>query len=362
MRPLRVLLLHLETTTWRRARHWSYSAQLGIEEGFRANQIEFFTVTTPWFRQARQILRGQKFDQVWVEIGRQEYMDEDWLDWMASMAPIRIGMMFESLEHSTDEHLPAFRFRKERVLRRLRYITHVTACDEFDVDSLNSQGPVPSFWWPQAIPNRFIATEMVPPTSSHAIFCGSLYRDRVRFLNHPELNELIVYVRSPERGTVYPLLFNALHLPLRRNLKYFMPPSEFLLQGYLRALRFIREKSFVRWLKLLQSGCAVVNLPHLVKSYPGRVVEGMAAGRPVISWQIPDRPRTQALFEEGREILLFTNPSELAEQIRRVRSDAGLAQNIVSRATLKLKCFHTIEKRVRQVLDWIETGENPKFN
>ncbi|MHC4184678.1 MAG: hypothetical protein ACYSR4_01930, partial [Planctomycetota bacterium] len=41
---LRVLLFPLEFSTWKRASHWTYAAQLGLEEGFAANDVEFFTI------------------------------------------------------------------------------------------------------------------------------------------------------------------------------------------------------------------------------------------------------------------------------------------------------------------------------
>lgn len=358
---IKILLLHLETTLWRRARHWSYSAQLGIEEGFRANNVEFFTLTTPWFHRAPQILKGITFDQVWVEIGREEFMNDDWLEWMAGKAPVRVGMMFESLEPSTDEHPPAFRFRKKRVLRRLQYVTHVTASDEVDVHFINSQEKIPAFWWPQAIPSRCVRTAAVSPRIPKAVFCGSFYRDRLPYIENEELKNLILCVPTTEHSSWDPLLFNLLHFPFRGRLKYLVPPHRTLLNGYLSAVRQIRRRCFENWLDFLHSGLAVLNLPHHIRSYPGRVVEGMAVGRPVISWRIPDRPQNSALFEEGKEILLFSEPSELLQHIIRIQRDTEWSRQITSRATLKVNSCHTIEQRVRQVLHWIETGNVPRF-
>jgi len=113
----------------------------------------------------------------------------------------------------------------------------------------------------------------------------------------------------------------------------------------------------------MQEGCAVVNLPSCVKAYAGRVPEAMAAGRPVISWRVPDRPRTEALFADGREILLFDadRPEELVEHARRLCRDEGLGRRMADAARTKLRRFHTIEHRTGQILDWLERGATPDF-
>src|SRR5438067_9752015 len=104
-------------------------------------------------------------------------------------------------------------------------------------------------------------------------------------------------------------------------------------------LRRVRRELFSQFLEGLQAGSAVVNLPHLVKAYAGRVVEGMAAGRPVVSWDLPDRPRNRALFEEDQEILLFQRdqPEHLAEHLRRLRADPQLGQSLADNARRKVR-------------------------
>ena len=89
----------------------------------------------------------------------------------------------------------------------------------------------------------------------------------------------------------------------------------------------------------------------------------MAAGRPVISWEIPGRPRNKALFEDGHEIVLFSEnaPEQLASQIERVAGDRSFSQRIVVAARKKIRQFHTSEIRVRQILDWITNGTAPRY-
>jgi glycosyltransferase involved in cell wall biosynthesis len=114
----------------------------------------------------------------------------------------------------------------------------------------------------------------------------------------------------------------------------------------------------------MQRGSAVVNLPANVKAYAGRVVEAMAAGRPVISWEVPHRPRTRALFEDGEEILLYprSEPAQLADHIRRILSEPEFSARVVENARRKVRQFHTVEHRVGQFLEWISTGTEPVYS
>jgi glycosyltransferase involved in cell wall biosynthesis len=358
---LRILLLQLEFHHWSAARHWSYAAQLGYEEGLEAAGVEYFTLTTPWFAKAQALCGGNKFDQVWIDVGRHDLLDERFMDWVASVAPVRVGFIGESL----DSVVPVSekRISREKVEHRLGYLTHVLAVDERDAEEIHSRRSLPAMWWPQAVPSRTIIYPPPQPRMNSAVFCGGQSAIRDFFLKHPDLRGLLLQPPSPERGTIYPSLFHALHIATREFQRIKRPASPRALAGYLRTLRWIRRRCFDRWLKALQAGCAVVNLPHQLKAYPGRVVEGMAAGRPVISWDIPDRPRSRRLFEDGKEILFFSrdNPAQLAEHIQHIQREPEFARKLVESAQKKLWRSHTIEERVCQILDWIETGATPAY-
>jgi hypothetical protein len=367
---LRVLLIILEFNTWKRARHVSYGAQLGLEEGLRANGVAGLTLTTPWLGRARELCAGQHFDQVWIDIVQSDRGDalfgnSTFLEWIAQLAPVRVGFLPESLEHTPEEQavLPILRYRPRNVKDRLQYLTHVVACDERDVDRLNGLGQLPALWWPQAIPARSICEASLPAPRPYGVFGGYVYGDRARWLKRPELKGTLVHLPPPEAATPYPLQFDLLHLALNLSSlrRRILGPET--LQRYLDRLRQLRRQMFAQWLAGLQTGCAVVNLPHFVKTYAGRVVEGMAAGRPVISWDIPDRPRNRGLFEHGREILLFSkeNPLELAEHIRRLQYEPVFARQLVEKAQRKVKQLHTLEKRVQHILRWLETGDEPDY-
>ena len=360
---LRILLIQQEFTTWRIARRWSYSVQLGLEEGLNANGIEFLTITTPWLCQARDICKDKHFDQIWLEIVHTK-LDDDWLQWISDLAPIRIGLIGESLEYTPEEYtfLGHLRGRRQEVENRLKYITHVVACDEKDAERINGYGLIPAMWWPQAVPERFINPDITSVNNHYAVFGGALYGERANWLRHPELKDILFYLQLPE-GLVTYALFDTLHFTSSLVLNSGFTANDTLLGNYLNCLRSIRRKSFIKWLEGLQSGCAVVNLPHAVKTYAGRVVEGIAAGRPIISWEIPDRPQNKNLFEDGKEILLYpkNNPSALADCIKRILSDPDLGKRLVTNAQRKLKHFHTAEKRVSQILDWVTNEINPVY-
>jgi spore maturation protein CgeB len=103
-----------------------------------------------------------------------------------------------------------------------------------------------------------------------------------------------------------------------------------------------------------------VNLPQFGWGYSGRVFETMAAGVPAIAHRIPNRPRAAELFEENREILLYSTPAELAEQIRRLQTDRHFRRELTSRARRTTLDHHTTGHRVAQCLDWIQTGRQPQ--
>jgi len=100
-----------------------------------------------------------------------------------------------------------------------------------------------------------------------------------------------------------------------------------------------------------------------VKAYAGRVTEAMAGNVPVVSWEIPGRPRNLALFEDGKEILLFPREDEACfiEILNRLHRDLSFGRGILTAARQKVLRFHTSEIRVRQVFDWIEEGLEPTF-
>ncbi len=306
------------------------------------------------------------------------------MEWMASLAPVRVGFLAESLEYTPEEIgiFPQLAARKDASRRRLRFATHVAACDERDAADLKSS-QIPAMWWPQAVPGDCFQACVTASPGQKAVFAGALYPPRTQWLESPMLRQRITRLHTPIEGGQHAALFDALHSLVRLFLRVPRADDNLLRELYCRLaqglresvgarasedylflLRKLRERAFRRWLEELGGGMAVVNLPHFVKTYAGRVVEGMAAGRPVISWKIPNRPRNEALFEDGREILLFdgNNPETLAAQIDRLTKAPDEARRIAEQAQRKVAAHHTIEGRVKQIMKWLETGEEPRFS
>ncbi len=365
---MKILLLPLEFRTWRHASHWPYPMNLGLVEGLEAGGAEVVTLpadhdlpsSSPgsWLSRAREVCAGHRFDQVWFEMSHSN-LEPDFLDWLAGVAPIRVGFVVESMTMSAAERQasPEGAARRDAWMKaRLPYATHVLAVDELDVARLVSSGK-PAFFWPAGvIPARMIRPNPPAPRRPEALFLGTVYGARAQWLGHPSLQGLLYRPKaSPEWATPLPGLFD----DLQREAEQFLeegPRGETLpaLRRYLVALRQAREAGFALYLDGLLEGCAVVNLPQFGQAYASRVTEAMAAGRPVLSWAIPDRPRTRALFEDGREILLYDQaaPEQLAEQVRRLQRDPALGRSIAAAATAKLRAYHTSERVLGEVLAW----------
>jgi glycosyl transferase family 1 len=362
----RVLCLFLEFNWWDCARPLTYAAQLGLEEGLRANDSRPVTVTTPWLPQLKEICGHRRFDQVWLEVVHQGTLDDDVLSWIAEVAPVRIGFLLESLHYASDVAgaSPHYLARSRTAQHRLKFLTHAVASDELDAAALDADGDVRACWWPQAVPRRFLIGAPAGPAAGPAVFSGSLYGSRITMAEDERLKELLTVRRSSEDGTPYPRLFDRLHMITAEWVKRRRPQPAAASAVYLFLLRRLRQRIFRRWLRALSGDPVVVNLPHLVGAYPGRVVEAMAVGRPVVSWDVPDRPRNRALFEDGREILLFpgTEPAGLASALRRLQRDPALAGTIARNAWQKVGRVHTIERRVQQILAWTDRGDVPVFS
>jgi hypothetical protein len=365
---LRILHLQLEFHTWPDARPWTYSVGLGLEEGMSANRVQFTTLPSTWLPRAQQILAGRQFDQVWLECVHQGQFDQAW-DWVSGLAPVRVGFLGESLRYGPEEAelwpelWPRLATRHQLVSNRLAHLTHAVATDEADAAELTANGPVPAMWWPQAVPERFIKHAPTIAPHSPAIFAGTPYGKRQHFLSHPMLAGLVQRLSSPEDRGIYPGLFEAINLAAGGFIQRELPDWQRSFPAYMELLRRVRRELFSQFLEGLQAGSAVVNLPHLVKSYAGRVVEGMAAGRPIVSWDLPNRPRNRALFEDGSEILLFDrdSPEQLAEHLRRLQAEPALGERIATNARRKIKRHHTVERRVTQILDWTTSGTEPSY-
>jgi len=360
-RALRILLVQGENLRWRQARSYPYCLNFAFVDGLQANGVECLMVTTPWISRLRDICGEKPFDQVWINDLTHFCHIEASLEEIVSLAPIRVGFVTESVEYYPEEYetFPWLRKRRARIDKQFEYVTHIAAVDEQDVVNLKLRFDKPTMWLPCSMPEPYIYENVSTPTQKIALFSGSVYGKRVNWLKEPKLKTMLAYQKSPDR-LVDAILFNL--LPGHRFCRWMtnrLFPAHRIYPTYLDWSRQLRHKAYTLWLQTMQAGAAVVNLPHLVKAYSCRVIEGIASGRPVISWEIPDRPKNTALFEDGHEILLYSTPEQLATQIERVLSDPDFGERIAQNARNKVRRFHTTEKRVQQILHWVETDEAP---
>ncbi|WP_136514978.1 methyltransferase domain-containing protein [Geomonas edaphica] len=362
---MRILHIPLEFMTWRDASHFPYSSNLAFEEGFAANDLEFVTIPacfkTPalWLDHARSLCARLSFDQIWLEAVHTSYPD-DVLEWLREVAPVRIGIMWESCAMDPLELIgnpEGARNRERNIARNMECLTHLLVVDEKDEEHYNAAGRVQAKWiWDAGfIPGRF-ASGPAPskPIRPEALFYGALYGERKQWLEHPRLRGLLLRPEtSLEYGTDIPRLWDELHLVTLTMVERGEQPGK-IYDNYMRQIRELRRRGFDLWLEGLRDGIAVVNLPQFGKAYASRVIEGMAAGRPVVTYRMPDRPRTMALFEPEREILLYDrdSPEELAEILMRLRREPGFGEAVAEAARRRIRERHTTEELVSQVLKW----------
>ena len=373
---MRILLIVLEFPLWLRARQWSYVANLAIAKGMKALGIE--TVVLPafhglgssdnrsWLAHAKNILAGESFDQVWLWTVHNNYTTE-FLEFLTTLAPIRVGWLGENLFYTDLEHelSPELCERKDNFMKQVGALTHVAvAADENEVEYLKRACNIQAIWWPAAVPLANIHPVVEPAPFNHAIFCGFPYGFRKDVLQHPAVNKVLMSISPPENAFSYPDEFNALCASALKMLCNAHAPDMRDITSFVNNLNTIRQDIFTVWQQDLTRYSLIVNLPSYGKCYTSRVIESMAAGRPVMAWRVPDRPRNEALFEEGKEIYLYNsdNLDEFADRVRHILSNQDLMFETAAKAQRKVLRYHTTEVRVRQVLDWIATGTEPIFS
>src|SRR5688572_8330710 len=142
-RRLRVLLVPVESVNWQRAQAWSYTLGLAFEEGLAANHVdctvlpglEGFPPLSPrsWLYHAPRLLEGRTFDQAWIWLNDEGH-DAVFFDWLARIAPVRVGVITQSLEYTAAElrDVPDLLARRDRLDQQLRALTHALTVDEYD--------------------------------------------------------------------------------------------------------------------------------------------------------------------------------------------------------------------------------------
>jgi glycosyltransferase involved in cell wall biosynthesis len=370
---MKILYVQHDMLLWWAARPWSYTTHMAYVEGLRAAGHEVLVLFTSCWPFARHIVADQRFDQVWINdvthsIGERaacqapHTLTEADFAWMATLAPVRVGIVMESLFYDGADYLEVPELaRRVPLMKRvvLPHVTHFAVVDENDVFHLANMGR-PAVWTPVHVPRRFFR-DSAPDTSRPAAFIGSAYQRRVKYQDCAPLRGLLEFRQSGEHGSNVPALFEELSNPIRQALLA-EPYQRAAYQQFVDAMQTVRAKLFDLYLDGLTGSLASVNLPSYVKTYGGRVLESMAIGQPVVSWRPPDRPQTAQLFREGEQILLFDNddPEQLATQLQRLRQEPGLARHIGAAGLTNAQAHHSSEHRVAQIQHWVATGAVPR--
>lgn len=371
---MRILFVQHDMLVWASARAWAYTSHMAFVEGLRALGHEVEVILTACWPAAREQVGGRRFDQVWINdvthvlcrrpaaeapppLGEADFA------WLASLAPVRIGIVMETLHYTAAEYaeLPEL---AERVplMRRcvLPHVTHLCVVDEADVPAMEGLG-VPTLWIPCHVPRRFFRTSLVDATLP-AVFIGNAYARRAKYAHSAALRGLLEFRVSPEHATALPSVFDQLHGELRPALL----AQPFVAEDHHRFVDMahrVRAGLFERFLDGVEASSACVNLPSFVRAYAGRVIESMVVGRPVVSWRVPDRPMTERLFRDGETIVLFDgdDPEALARQLHRLRSEPGLALRIGTASRANALRHHRSEHRMGQIEAWARSGTMPTY-
>lgn len=369
---LKVLYIPLEFSTWQNAKYWSYSISWGIEDALLTEGVDCFTIPcmrdvppedpTAWLHYLVDLCSGKTFDQIWFTANHAPLNDE-LLNWIQKSAPIRIGLFCESLAITEDEWIKnptACQKRQSIVDRSISVITHAIVVDEGDIQTMEAQS-IPTFWLPPCVNAESICSRIPEtPISRQAVFYGAIYGKRQSFLEHPTLQNFLVRPeQSLEEQTELPGAYDKLQLTFRELLLNPEMRTESLFRQYMDLHRTLRKSCYRLWIKTLAEAPIVVNLPQYGFMYSGRIAEAMASGRPVISWEIPNRPLTQKLFEQGKEILLFdqNQPNQLVAKIQDLLTNPAKAAQIAIDAKKRLIENYTTENQVQMILKWCTTSK-----
>jgi hypothetical protein len=338
-----VLYLPLEFERWHSAKKLAYPVGLGMVEGLDNNGVQHLTIpmlynTDIWLRHIKELVGDQKFDQIWIEVVH-SIIPTHILEWLASLAPIRVGFIVESLTIAPEEFKDNFIGTQRRVLNlnsKLPYLTHVVVCDGRDISTLN----IPAMLYTPSIPKRLI--KIPCSTNDKPIFYGTPYGNRTEWLNAIQTKSHI-NPPSAEDCSNLPPLFESLFLECYQPADY----STFFKRWY-----YVRQSLYTLWINYLHTldGCAMINLPHRTEMASGRIIENMAAGKPVISPFLNNE--LTSTFEDGKNILYYKDIDGLIDCIDRLQKDSDLRFNIAEAARLNLLENYTTERQIRQILEF----------
>lgn len=381
-----ILLVLLEFDNWEQGRSWSYTGSYAFLDGFERNGHRCFLLPAihgrlpdaedSFIKHAPALFAGQQFDEAWVWGNHASYDDNFW-SWLKEVAPVRVCVALESLNHTPLEleALPFLQKRQDDVFACLQHCTHAVAIDEADVAEIENRFGIPAVQNVFMVPEQFVHDDPAPDHEmasfiGAAYFIGPAYNfpkahllPRNQYLSDPRLEGLMnrPHFQLPERGSKTLERFEELQAQMTSRLRAGKLDRESF-DAYVEELPQLRGDIFAMLLEGFRLGMASVNLPTLAKSYSGRVVEAMAACVPSLSWRPPERPQCAQWFKEDEELVLFDSVEQLANKIVRLRQAPDWRSRLVANGRRAVLERYTSQIRCRQYGDWVDQGTPLSLN
>jgi hypothetical protein len=375
-----ILFVLLEFDNWQRGRGWSYTGSYAFIDGFARNGHRCFVLPAlfgrdpaaadSFIKHAPKLFAGQQFDEAWIWTNHSSY-DENFWSWLKEVAPVRVGVALESLNYTPFEHevLPFLKEWMESGYASLPHCTHAIVPDEMDVPEIESRFGIPAAQNIFMIPEELVRNDPAPDREI-ASFIGSTYftgpgydlpkaalLPRNLYLADSRLHGLMdrPHFQLPERNSDTLARFETIHKEVTVRLQDGkLDRAGF--DAYVAELVDLRSKLFAMLLDGYRLGMANINLPTLVKSYSGRVLETMAACVPSVSWRIPERPECARWFKEDDELVLFDSIEELAQKLVRLRHEREWREHLVANGRRAVLERYTSRIRCGQYRDWLDHG------
>ena len=207
---MNILYLPLEFNRFFSAKKFPYPLGIGMVDGFSRNRVKHLTIPVaygdqPWLYRLKDLIGDRKFDQVWLEVVH-SIIPEQLLDYLTTLAPIRVGFIVESLTIDPNEfvnNLQGTQRRIDNMKRKLPYLTHLIVTDERDLSVYDT----PTMLGIASIPERFVRIPMT--TTDKAIFYGTIYGERKEWIERLK-DRLNINPYSPEEDSGIPYMFDKL--------------------------------------------------------------------------------------------------------------------------------------------------------
>ena len=130
---------------------------------------------------------------------------------------MRVGFVNETLQYSAEEYASnsGLYQLQEALGITAKYVTHILAVDENDMDYLQSLVPARVMWMVPCMPETFIGRAETAPCIPKGLFIGMPYGARADWLQMPELQALLAKHESKDNHSIIPERFNELHAAIR---------------------------------------------------------------------------------------------------------------------------------------------------